>query len=82
MFLRNRVVPARVGKMEAFGVLDLAEARDGPGTARECTRGEPCTRKAHPRSFHMPKIPGACHIRYSSRRIDRTRVAQLLKRPF
>ena len=44
MFLRNRVVPAHVGKMEAFGVLDLAEALDGPGTARECTRGEPCTK--------------------------------------
>ena len=81
MFLRNRVVPAHVGKMEAFGVLDLAEARDGPGTARECTRGEPCTKNTSA-LVHMPKIPGSCHIRYSSRRIDRTRVAQLLKRPF
>ena len=79
IFLRNRVVPAHAGKLEARGVLDLAEARDGPGTACESTHSEAC-QKTHPRTFHIPKIPESCHIRYSSRRIDRTRVAQLLKR--
>ena len=44
IFLRNRVVPAHAGKLEARGVLDLAEARDGPGSARESTHGEPCVK--------------------------------------
>ena len=56
MFLRNRVVPAHVGKMEAFGVSDLAEARDGPGTARESTRGEPCTKKHIRARFICPRF--------------------------
>ena len=82
VFLRNRVVPARAGKDGTFRRLkpcgSACWTRDGARVHPRRTHAQ----KTHPRSFHKPKIPVSCHIRYSSRRIDRTRVAQLLKRPF